>query len=71
MPKLYSSDNIISILLKNGFIFISQKGSHIKYRKVGETTLTAIVPANRKQIPAGTFQSILRQSGLSKKDFEE
>ena len=70
MPKLYSSDQIIKILLLNGFEFISQKGSHKKYRKSGTPTLTAIVPAARKQIPFGTFKSILRQSRLQATDFE-
>ena len=70
MPKLYSSDYIIKVLLKNGFLFISQKGSHKKYRKSGNPTLTVIIPAERKEIPMGTFGSILRQSGLKKEDFE-
>jgi predicted RNA binding protein YcfA (HicA-like mRNA interferase family) len=60
MPKLYSSVFILYILEKNGFFFVSQKGSHIKFRKDGEPTLTVIIPANRKQIPMGTFNSIVR-----------
>lgn len=71
MPKLYSSDHIIKVLLQNGFIFISQKGSHAKYRKAGNPVLTVIVPAERKEMPVGTFNSIVRQSGLSKKDFQK
>ena len=71
MPKLYSSNHIIKVLGKYGFVFISQKGSHIKLRKVGSPTLTVIVPAERKQIPIGTFNSIIRQSGLDKTVFEE
>jgi predicted RNA binding protein YcfA (HicA-like mRNA interferase family) len=71
MPKLFSSNEILQILLKHGFIFISQKGSHVKYRKTGTPTLTVIVPADRKQVPLGTFHSILRQSGLTKDDFEK
>ena len=70
MPKLYSSDYIIKVLSKYGFVFISQKGSHIKLRKGGNPTLTVIVPVGRKEIPVGTFNSICRQSGLSKQDFE-
>jgi predicted RNA binding protein YcfA (HicA-like mRNA interferase family) len=70
MPKLYSSDYVIKILGSHGFVFVSQKGSHIKMRKAGEPTLTAIVPANRKEIPTGTFRSILRQSALSESDFK-
>lgn len=66
MPKLYSSRQVVKTLEKHGFIFISQRGSHAKFRK-GE--LTAIVPMGKKEIPAGTFSSILRQSQLGKEDF--
>jgi predicted RNA binding protein YcfA (HicA-like mRNA interferase family) len=61
MTKLPSSQKIINTLLKNGFILISQRGSHQKYRKDDKTV---IVPAQRKEIPMGTFRSIIRQSGL-------
>lgn len=70
MPKLYSSKHIIKILLQKDFIFISQKGSHIKLRKQDNPTLTVIVPDNKKEIPIGTFRSILRQSNLSEEDFK-
>jgi predicted RNA binding protein YcfA (HicA-like mRNA interferase family) len=70
MPKLYSSDHIVKVLSGHGFSFVSQKGSHIKMRKPGEPTLTVIVPANRKEIPTGTFRSILRQSSLTEIDFK-
>ncbi len=69
MPKLYSSSHIIKIIQNKGFVYISQRGSHAKFRKIGKPTLTVIVPANRKEIPFGTFRSILRQSGLVEKDF--
>jgi predicted RNA binding protein YcfA (HicA-like mRNA interferase family) len=61
MSKLPSSGTIIQTLLKNGFIFVSQRGSHSKFQKVDKTV---IVPAPRKEIPIGTFRSIIRQSGL-------
>lgn len=64
MPKLYSSREVVAALERNGFDFISQRGSHVKYRKAGSPTRTVIVPAGRKQIPRGTLRSILRQSGL-------
>ena len=71
MPKLYSSDFIIKILLSQGFFLTSQKGSHIKFRKKdGEKVLTVIVPAAKREIPIGTFHSILKQSNLSKTDFQ-
>ena len=71
MPKLYSPRYIIKVLEKRGFVFISQKGSHIKYRKkIGKETLTVIVPVHSKEIPIGTFKSILRQSKLIEEDFK-
>lgn len=72
MPKFYSPRYIIKVLEKRGFVFISQKGSHIKYRKkIGKETLTVIVPVHSKEIPIGTFKSILRQSKLTEDDFKK
>lgn len=67
MPELYSSGYIIKILKKRGFVFVSQKGSHQKFRKDSNIV---IVPSPKKEIPMGTFHSILRQSGLRKEDFK-
>jgi len=69
MPRLHSSKKIIKALKENGFDIISQKGSHIKLVS-RQKKLVVIVPANRKEIPMGTFYSILRQSKLSKEHFE-
>lgn len=70
MPKLYSSQQIIKALEREGFAFVSQRGSHVKYRKTNaDITFTVIVPAGRKQVPRGTFRSILRQSGLDESAF--
>ncbi len=68
MPKFYSSDHIIKVLQKRGFIYISQRGSHVKFRK---DKLTVIIPSNRKEIPYGTLRSILRQSNLTEIDLNQ
>jgi predicted RNA binding protein YcfA (HicA-like mRNA interferase family) len=70
MPRLLSSKEIETILLKHGFVFVSTKGSHAKYRKAGSPTRTAIVPTNRREIPSGTIKSIIRQSNLQPEAFE-
>ncbi|MGB4076612.1 MAG: type II toxin-antitoxin system HicA family toxin [Minisyncoccia bacterium] len=70
MPRLFSSAHIIAVLEKHGFFYVSQKGSHTKYRKESnEKILTVIVPANKREIPQGTFRSVLRQSKLHSEDF--
>lgn len=66
MSKLLSSEQITKTLLKFGFQLVSQRGSHQKYQK---DEFTVIVPSPRKEIPIGTFRSIVRQAGLSVNDF--
>jgi predicted RNA binding protein YcfA (HicA-like mRNA interferase family) len=79
VPKLYSSQETVKdssqetvkALEREGFAFVSQRGSHAKYRKTSSSIVfTVIVPAGRKQIPRGTFRSILRQSGLDETAFK-
>jgi len=59
----------VKVLKSEGFVYISQKGSHVKFRKSSKTVLTVIVPANKKEIPFGTFKSILRQANLREDEF--
>lgn len=66
MSRLFSSQEIINVLQQHGFQFISQKGSHKKFKKGNRTV---IIPDPKKEVPKGTFNSILRQSGLQKEDF--
>jgi len=67
MVKLLSSAKVVDLLLAHGFSFVSQKGSHIKYRDAHAHTV--IIPAGRREIPRGTLGSIIRQSGLAKELF--
>jgi predicted RNA binding protein YcfA (HicA-like mRNA interferase family) len=66
VPKRFSSKEIIKTLQKQGFSFISQKGSHVKFNKNGKVV---IVVVNLKEVPIGTFNAILKQSGLKQSDF--
>jgi len=63
MSKLYSSDHIQRILEKLGFFFVCQKGSHGKLKN--NSGRVVILPMNKKEIPLGTFRSILRQAGIN------
>lgn len=71
MPKPFSVRLVIQVLEKSGFFFVSQTGSHAKYRKEGNPTLTVIVPIHEKEIRYGTFRSILRQSKLTESEFKK
>ena len=72
MSRLYSSREVIRALERAGFIKVSVRGSHLKLRLTTEgERRTVIVKHPASEIPAGTFASILRQSGLSRKEFED
>jgi predicted RNA binding protein YcfA (HicA-like mRNA interferase family) len=48
---------------------VSQRGSHIKLKRIaGDRTWIVIVP-NFPEVPFGTLASIIRQSGLEKDEF--
>ena len=67
MPSKYpvlSLQEIIKILESHGFVYVSQRGSHIKYKNGNRVV---IVPAH-DEIAKGTLKSILQQAGLSLED---
>lgn len=70
MPKRYSAREVVAALEKLGFVKVSQKGSHMKFRGIVEGKIqTAIVP-DHKQLAVGTLSSILRQANISKRELE-
>lgn len=69
MPDIYSSKDIIAVLKKSDYCFQGQKGSHGKYKD--NFSHIVIVPMNRKEIPYGTFNSILKQMGTDIKEFKK
>jgi len=56
---------IIRVLEKFNFRFVSQKGSHMKY----SDGLHVVIIPNHDEIARGTFKSILSMSGISLEDF--
>ena len=65
MPKLrtLSGDDLLRIFSQFGFVKYSQRGSHIKLRRVllsgARQTLTIVA---HKQVDKGTLQAIFRQA---------
>ena len=66
----YSGSDVIRILQKHfGFQVISQKGSHVKLRKVfNNQTIMVIVPDHTELAP-GTLRNILRQAQIDINQF--
>lgn len=64
LPQI-SADELIKILHKVGFNIISQRGSHIKLRKLKPIRKTIIIP-NHKVIRPGTLNNILKMSEITR-----
>jgi len=62
---------ILRVLRQKGFFFVRQKGSHARLRKTGQPTGNVTIKIVKKEIPYGTFQSILLQTGLKESEFFE
>ena len=54
---------------RHGFERVRQRGSHVVMQKAGNPTVTVPVPTH-KVIKTGTLMSIIRQSGIDRKEFE-
>lgn len=68
--RLLSGKEVCAILRKAGFEEVRRRGSHIvMQKKIPQGTITVPVP-DHNEIRIGTLQSIIRQSGLSRGEFE-
>jgi predicted RNA binding protein YcfA (HicA-like mRNA interferase family) len=62
-PRL-SATQVIHIFERHGFMLVSQRGSHQKWRHP-ESRKQVIVPYHKgKQLPLGTLRSIIEGSGI-------
>ena len=70
MPKSTSGKNVIKILVKYfGFFVVSQKGSHVKLKKLTpQGNIVTIVPMHR-ELAFGTLRSVLDLAKVDYKDF--
>jgi predicted RNA binding protein YcfA (HicA-like mRNA interferase family) len=55
------------VLVSRGFVLDRSKGSHQVYM-MQDGTKRVIVPMHNRDLPRGTFHSILKQAGIDKAD---
>lgn len=68
--RVFSGKEVCAILAKHGFLEVRRRGSHIAMqKKLSQGTITVPVP-DHDEIRIGTLQSIIRQSGLPRTEFE-
>jgi predicted RNA binding protein YcfA (HicA-like mRNA interferase family) len=63
-----NANDVVRVLRKHGFVCVSQRGSHQKWRHAsGRQVIVAM--HGSKLIPIGTLKSIIEGSGLTPDDF--
>jgi predicted RNA binding protein YcfA (HicA-like mRNA interferase family) len=68
--RVLSGREVCAILAKHGFVEVRRRGSHVvMQKKLADDTITVPVPEHH-EIKIGTLQSIIRQSGIPKTEFE-
>lgn len=67
-PRLTASE-VVRILQHHGFILVSQRGSHQKWRN-DATNKQVIVPYHKgRLLPLGTLRGIIEGSGVPENEF--
>jgi predicted RNA binding protein YcfA (HicA-like mRNA interferase family) len=69
--KRLSGREVCSILQAHGFLWVRQRGSHVVMQKRFQGTTTTVPVPDHAELKAGTLSSIIRQSGLARRLFEE
>jgi predicted RNA binding protein YcfA (HicA-like mRNA interferase family) len=68
--RVLSGAQVCAILLRHGFAEVRQRGSHLVMQKrLPDMTVTVPVPMH-SELRTGTLQSIIRQSGVPRSEFE-
>lgn len=65
-----SGDQIIKLLIKEGFQVTRQKGSHISlHKRLEEGNMVLVVVPRKREIKKGTLLSIIKQSRIPRDEF--
>ena len=62
---------LLSILQKAGWKIIRQKGSHIHLKHPDKAGFRVTIPYHNEDLAPGTINSIIKQMGISRKEFEK
>ena len=68
--QVLSGKNVCMILEKHGFVEVRRRSSHIVMQKKSSEGTTTIPVPDHAELRVGTLRSIIRQSGLSRTEFE-
>ena len=66
-----SSEQLITALNKVGFVFIRQKGSHIRLEKQTDRGVIKLTVPRHRMIKRGTLRGIIKDAGLTVDKFNK
>ena len=58
------------ILERHGFLQVRQRGSHIVMQREADGGTTTVPVPDHDEVKIGTLRSIIRQSGVTRDEFE-
>ncbi len=62
---------LLSILQKAGWNVVRQKGSHVQLKHLNKPRFRVTIPYHNEDLAPGTINSIIKQMGITKKEFED
>jgi predicted RNA binding protein YcfA (HicA-like mRNA interferase family) len=62
--KVWKVKEMISYIERDGWYFVTQKGSHRQFKHPAKTGRVTVPGNQNDNLPPGTASSILRQAGL-------
>ena len=66
-----SSEQLVTALNKVGFVFIRQKGSHIRLEKQTDKGIIKLTVPRHRMIKRGTLREIIKDAGLTVDEFNK
>jgi predicted RNA binding protein YcfA (HicA-like mRNA interferase family) len=68
VPRRYRPTEVIRVLERLGWRVVRQRGSHVRL-ELPDSRQPVTVPVSRREVDPKTLASILRQTGLSVREF--
>lgn len=68
--RVLSGREVCQILAQHGFTEVRRRGSHIVMQRRTATGTVSVPVPDHDEIRLGTLQSIIRQSGIARGEFE-
>jgi len=66
---ILSGEELVKILIKQGFKKVGRKGSHVRLKKKCDGKVLITVVPLHKELARGTLLAILRQTEIEKEEF--